>query len=75
MIYLETLSELIGCEMYGKAEFQNPGGSVKDRTAVSIIQDAEKKGRIKPGGTVVEGTEATLVSALPMFVEPGATSV
>lgn len=56
LIYLKTLSELIGCEIYGKAEFQNPGGSVKDRAAVSIIQDAEKKGRIRPGGIVVEGT-------------------
>ncbi|KAG2345554.1 pyridoxal phosphate-dependent enzyme beta subunit [Suillus weaverae] len=56
LIYLKTLSELTGCKIYGKAEFQNPGGSVKDRAAVSIIQDAEKKGLIKPGGTVVEGT-------------------
>ncbi|KAG0707381.1 tryptophan synthase beta subunit-like PLP-dependent enzyme [Suillus ampliporus] len=56
LIYLKTLSEQTGCKIYGKAEFQNPGGSVKDRAAVSIVRDAEEKGRIKPGGTVVEGT-------------------
>jgi len=56
LIYLKTVSEQTGCKIYGKAEFQNPGGSVKDRAAVSILQDAEDKGRIKPGGTVVEGT-------------------
>ncbi|KAG0707360.1 pyridoxal phosphate-dependent enzyme beta subunit [Suillus ampliporus] len=56
LIHLKTLSEQTGCNIYGKAEFQNPGGSIKDRAAVGIVLDAEEKGRIKPGGTVVEGT-------------------
>ncbi|KAI6033124.1 pyridoxal phosphate-dependent enzyme beta subunit [Pisolithus orientalis] len=56
LIYLKTLSEQTGCSILGKAEFQNPGGSIKDRAAVGIVLDAEKKGLIKPGGTVVEGT-------------------
>jgi len=56
LIYLKGLSERTGCRVLGKAEFQNPGGSVKDRAALGVITDAEEKGRIKPGGTVVEGT-------------------
>ncbi|KAF8650426.1 hypothetical protein AX16_005230 [Volvariella volvacea WC 439] len=56
LIYLETLSKAIGCRIYGKAEFQNPGGSVKDRAALGVIRAAENKGLIKPGGTIVEGT-------------------
>jgi len=53
---MKKLSEETGCEILGKAEFQNPGGSVKDRAALFVIQDAENKGLLKPGGTVVEGT-------------------
>jgi cysteine synthase A len=56
LIRLKKLSEETGCEILGKAEFFNPGGSVKDRAALYIIQDAEKRGTLKPGGTVVEGT-------------------
>lgn len=56
LIRLNSFSEQTGCEILGKAEFLNPGGSVKDRAALYIIQDAEKKGLLKPGGTVVEGT-------------------
>ena len=56
LIRLRHLSEETGCEILAKAEFLNPGGSVKDRAARSIIQDAEEKGLLKPGGTVVEGT-------------------
>lgn len=56
LIRLHSLSEATGCEILGKAEFLNPGGSVKDRAALYIVQDAEKKGLLKPGGTVVEGT-------------------
>lgn len=56
LIYLKSLSEQTGSKIYGKAEFQNPGGSIKDRAAVGIVLDAEEKGRIKPGGTIVEGT-------------------
>ena len=56
LIKLKYPSELSGCEIYGKAEFMNPGGSVKDRTALGIILDAEEKKLIEPGGIVVEGT-------------------
>jgi len=56
LIRLASFSKETGCEILGKAEFLNPGGSVKDRAALFIIQDAEAKGLLKPGGTVVEGT-------------------
>lgn len=56
LIRLKHFSEETGCEILGKAEFLNPGGSVKDRAALYIIKDAEEKGLLKPGGTVVEGT-------------------
>ena len=56
LIKLRKASELTGCTILGKAEFLNPGGSVKDRAALAIIQDAEAKGLLKPGGVIVEGT-------------------
>jgi cysteine synthase A len=56
LIRLERASEATGCEILGKAEFLNPGGSVKDRAALAIVADAEMKGLLKPGGTIVEGT-------------------
>lgn len=56
LIRLARASEATGCEILGKAEFLNPGGSVKDRAALAIIADAEARGRIRPGGTIVEGT-------------------
>jgi len=56
LIRLEKLSRETGCEILGKAEFLNPGGSVKDRAALFIIEDAERRGTLKPGGVVVEGT-------------------
>jgi cysteine synthase A len=56
LIRLNRLSNETGCEILGKAEFLNPGGSVKDRAALYIIEDAERRGLLKPGGTVVEGT-------------------
>ena len=56
LIRLQALSELTGCEILGKAEFMNPGGSVKDRAALGILLDAEERGLLMPGGTVVEGT-------------------
>jgi cysteine synthase A len=56
LIRLNSFSDETGCEILGKAEFMNPGGSVKDRAALYIIQDAETQGLLKPGGTVVEGT-------------------
>jgi cysteine synthase A len=56
LIKLKAASAATGCDIYGKAEFLNPGGSVKDRAALAIIEDAEKKGQLKPGGVIVEGT-------------------
>ncbi|MBF0326345.1 cysteine synthase A [Magnetospirillum moscoviense] len=56
LIKLRKASELTGCTILGKAEFLNPGGSVKDRAALAIIQDAEAKGLLRPGGVIVEGT-------------------
>jgi len=56
LIYLPSVSEQIGRKILAKAEFMNPGGSVKDRAALFIVRDAEEKHLIKPGGTVVEGT-------------------
>jgi cysteine synthase A len=56
LLRLREASERTGCNIYGKAEFLNPGGSVKDRTALGILRDAEANKRIAPGGTVVEGT-------------------
>jgi cysteine synthase A len=56
LIRLKAASEATGCEILGKAEFLNPGQSVKDRAALYIIKDAIAKGQLKPGGTIVEGT-------------------
>jgi cysteine synthase A len=56
LIRLRRISEETGCDILGKAEFMNPGGSVKDRAARGIILDAERRGVLRPGGTVVEGT-------------------
>jgi len=56
LIRLRKASEMTGCEILGKAEFMNPGGSVKDRPALFMVLDAEKKGLLKKGGTIVEGT-------------------
>ena len=56
LIRLNKLSKLSGCEILGKAEFLNPGSSVKDRAALSIINEAILSGELKPGGTIVEGT-------------------
>jgi len=56
LIRLRRLTELSSCEILGKAEFMNPGGSVKDRTALGILTDAESAGRLRPGATIIEGT-------------------
>jgi len=67
LIKLKYPSEVTGCNIYGKAEFMNPGGSVKDRAALGIILDAEKNKLIEPGGTVVEGTFGNTGIALTMI--------
>jgi cysteine synthase A len=56
LIRLKGPSEATGCNILGKAEFLNPGGSVKDRAALAIVQDAIERGQLRPGGTIVEGT-------------------
>ena len=56
LIRLRAASEATGCEILGKAEFMNPGGSVKDRAALAIVNDAVARGALKPGGVIVEGT-------------------
>ena len=56
LIRHNRLSEATGCEILGKAEFMNPGGSVKDRAALGIVRDAERSGQLRPGGILVEGT-------------------
>ena len=66
LIRLNRVSEQTGCEILGKAEFLNPGQSVKDRAALGIVRDAEKKGLLKPGGTIVEGTAGNTGIGLSM---------
>jgi len=56
LIKLKRASEQTGCTILGKAEFLNPGQSVKDRAALYIIKDAVERGTLQPGGTIVEGT-------------------
>src|SRR6516162_422326 len=56
LIRLRQASEATGCEILGKAEFLNPGQSVKDRAALFIVEDAIRRGTLRPGGTIVEGT-------------------
>ena len=58
LIRLKGASEETGCTILGKAEFMNPGGSVKDRAGLYIIRDAEARGVLKPGGTIVAGTDS-----------------
>jgi len=66
LIRLKRLSDITGCEILGKAEFMNPGQSVKDRAALGIVRDAEKRGTLKPGGTIVEGTAGNTGIGLAM---------
>jgi len=56
LIELKAASRATGCRILGKAEFLNPGGSVKDRAALAIVEDAEARGQLRPGGVIVEGT-------------------
>src|SRR5580692_12141477 len=66
LIRLRKPSEATGCEILGKAEFLNPGQSVKDRAALYIIRDAERRGLLKPGGRIVEGTAGNTGIGLAM---------
>ena len=67
LIRLRRASEETGCEIWGKAEFMNPGQSVKDRAALWIIRDAERRGQLRPGGTIVEGTAGNTGIGLSMI--------
>ncbi|WP_440959831.1 cysteine synthase A [Oceanicaulis sp. LC35] len=66
LVRLNKVSDETGCEILGKAEFMNPGGSVKDRAALGIIRAAEASGALKPGGTIVEGTAGNTGIGLAM---------
>ena len=66
LIRLRAVSEATGCDIYGKAEFMNPGGSVKDRAALAIIEEAEETGALHPGGLIVEGTAGNTGIGLTM---------
>jgi cysteine synthase A len=69
LIRLNRASELTGCEILGKAEFMNPGQSVKDRAALSMVRDAEAKGLLRPGGRIVEGTAGNTGIGLAMVAK------
>ena len=69
LIRLKKASELTGCEIYGKAEFLNPGQSVKDRAALYIIRDAERRGLLQSGGVIVEGTAGNTGIGLTMVAK------
>lgn len=72
LIRIKSLSDLTGCHIFGKAEFLNPGGSIKDRAAKGIIARAEKEGLLQPGGTIVEGTAGnTGIGLATLAVERG----
>lgn len=66
LLKLQDASKMTGCDIYGKAEFLNPGQSVKDRAALWIVRDAEKSGALRPGGVVVEGTAGNTGIGLAM---------
>ncbi|MCA6297111.1 MAG: pyridoxal-phosphate dependent enzyme, partial [Phenylobacterium sp.] len=66
LIRLNRASEATGCEILGKAEFMNPGQSVKDRAALYIIRDAERRGLLRPSGRIVEGTAGNTGIGLAM---------
>jgi len=73
LIKLQAVSAETGCDIYGKAEFMNPGGSVKDRAAKAIIEAAEASGALKKGGTIVEGTAGNTGISLTLAKTPRAS--
>ena len=66
LIRINSLSDATGCEIYGKAEFTNPGGSIKDRVALQIVQEALASGQLESGGTIFEGTAGSTGVSLSM---------
>ena len=75
LIKLNKLSKATGRNIFGKAEWMNPGGSVKDRAALWLVERAEERGWIKPGGTIVEVLPVTLVLVWLISVVPRVTNV
>ncbi len=75
LIKLIAASEATGCNIYGKAEFLNPGGSVKDRAALAIIEDAEKRGQLRPGGVSAFEHFAPQDGALASLIESMAEEI
>src|SRR6187402_3184526 len=69
LVRLRRASEMTGCEILGKAEFMNPGQSVKDRAALHMVRDAEANGVLKPGGRIVEGTAGNTGIGLAMVAK------
>ena len=70
LLRLARFSAETGCEILGKAEFLNPGGSIKDRAALAMLDDAERSGALRPGGLIVEGTAGNTGAALALFGHP-----
>ncbi len=70
LIRLGRLSAELGCEILGKAEFLNPGGSIKDRAALAMLEAAERSGDLRPGGRIVEGTAGNTGAALALYGRP-----
>ena len=68
LIKLKRASEETGCTILGKAEFLNPGQSIKDRAALAIVEDAERKGQLQKGGVIVEGTAGNTGIGLALVV-------
>src|SRR6201990_2409621 len=69
LIRLNRASAATGCEIWGKAEFLNPGQSVKDRAALYMVRDAERRGTLRPGGRIVEGTAGNTGIGLAMVAK------
>src|SRR3989449_11129138 len=71
LVRLNRINQGLKPQIYVKAEFTNPGGSVKDRIGISMIDEAEKKGLLKPGGTIIEGTSGNTGMGLALVAAAG----
>lgn len=70
LLRLNRLSDETGCEILGKAEFLNPGGSIKDRAAIAMLEEAERSGALRPGGLIIEATAGNTGAALALYGRP-----
>ena len=66
IVYLRHMSRDLNCALHAKCEFMNPGGSVKDRIALELVEEAERSGQLRPGGTIVEATAGNTGMSLAM---------